>query len=86
MRADVDNVIKPILDALIGIVYTDDQQVRSVKATALPVGEAYGLSGWTSMDVLERLCSDEEIEFLIDVYEGLHFPGPGVVPKGPPNT
>lgn len=47
-RADEDNIVNPILDALIGIVYLDDKQVRSVRATALPKGERYALSGWTS--------------------------------------
>jgi Holliday junction resolvase RusA-like endonuclease len=33
MRADIDNIIKPTLDALIGIAYDDDRKVRSVTAT-----------------------------------------------------
>src|SRR5688572_203123 len=36
-RADVDNVAGPILDALKGVVYLDDRQVRSVMVTALPI-------------------------------------------------
>ncbi len=32
MRADVDNVIKPILDAFIDIVYFDDNQVAELVA------------------------------------------------------
>ena len=74
LRADVDNVIKPILDALIGVVYEDDRQVRSVKATALPKGDAFRSSG--SMDVLIRLIKTEPKEFLINIYEGLFTPGP----------
>jgi len=35
-RPDVDNVLKVILDALKGIVFWDDWQVRSVRAEALP--------------------------------------------------
>ena len=32
-RADVDNIIKPTLDALIGVAFNDDKQVRSVTST-----------------------------------------------------
>ena len=32
-RADVDNITKPTLDALVGIGFTDDRQVRSVTST-----------------------------------------------------
>jgi hypothetical protein len=35
-RPDVDNVLKPALDALKGIVYVDDRQVRSVRSEAVP--------------------------------------------------
>lgn len=31
-KPDVDNIIKPILDALKGVVFVDDNQVESVKA------------------------------------------------------
>jgi hypothetical protein len=31
-RADVDNILKPTLDALKGIAYTDDEQVRAVSS------------------------------------------------------
>lgn len=74
LRADVDNVIKPILDALIGVVYEDDRQVRSVKVTALPKGDAFRSSG--DPDLISRLIKSEPKEFLISVYEGLFIPGP----------
>lgn len=35
LRADIDNIIKPTLDALNGVAYLDDSQVRSVTATLL---------------------------------------------------
>ena len=77
LRPDVDNVIKPILDALKGIVYEDDSQVRSVKITALPSSEegAYGISGWGSIDVFKRLTQHPPKEFLINVFEGLSIYG-----------
>ena len=69
-------MIKPILDAFVGVVYHDDRQVRSVKATALPIGEPYGLSGWASGDVINRLTEDNPREFLVTIYEGLSTPAP----------
>ena len=81
IRADVDNVIKPILDALIGIVYLDDSQVRSVKAVALPYNEAYSISAneWVSADVHDKLYSDDPVYFMINIYGGLVIPGgPGL--------
>ena len=73
----MDNVIKPILDALKGIVYEDDSQVRSVKITAFPSSEegAYGVSGWGSIDVFNRLTQHPPKEFLINVFEGLSIYG-----------
>ena len=75
-RADVDNILKPIIDALKGIVYTDDRQVRVVKATVFPNDDAYRIPDWTSEDVMRRLTNTEHREFLIDVYEGLEIDGP----------
>jgi len=77
LRPDVDNVIKPILDALKGIVYKDDSQVRSVKITALPSLEdgAYGISGWGNTEVFKRLTKHPPEEFLINIFEGLSIYG-----------
>ena len=80
LRADVDNVIKPILDALIGVVYEDDRQVRSARVTALPKGEPFRSSG--SGDVFTRLMKTEPKEFLINVYGGLFTPGPYPAQQG----
>ena len=38
-RPDADNVLKPILDALRGIVYLDDSQVIFAKARLVPVDD-----------------------------------------------
>lgn len=75
LRADVDNIIKPILDALKGIVYLDDSQVRMVRATTLPCDDAYKVPGWTSQEVLIRLTASSPQEFLINIFEGLSIPG-----------
>ena len=74
LRADVDNIIKPILDALIGVVYEDDRQVRSMKVTALPKGDAFRSSG--NAEAFTRLMKTEPREFLINVYDDLFTPGP----------
>jgi len=75
LRPDVDNIIKPILDALKDIVYFDDSQVRSIRVAAFPTDEAYGFSGPTSRETLDRLFTDSADEFLIDIYEGLTLYG-----------
>lgn len=74
VRPDVDNVMKPILDALKGCVYEDDRQVWSIRCTALPIGEAYSMSGWVSIDVAGRIGNDDE--FLIAIFEEWGTPGP----------
>ena len=73
LRPDVDNIIKPILDAMNGIVYFDDKQVRSVKVTALPHDDAYIISGWSKHETFERMDNGA---FFVDIYHGLAFPGP----------
>jgi hypothetical protein len=45
MRGDIDRVLKPTLDALKGIAYIDDIQVRSVTATLFERMHASMLSG-----------------------------------------
>ena len=72
LRPDVDNVIKPVLDALKGIAYEDDSQVRSVRITALPSTEdgAYGITGPVSEDVFNRLTQHPPKAFLINIFEG----------------
>lgn len=78
LRPDVDNIVKPILDAMQGLVYFDDKQVRSVKVTALPYNDVYRLSGWCKEETFDRLSNRE---FFIDIYHGLAFPAPAVSAK-----
>ncbi len=33
IRSDLDNIVKPIVDSLIGVAYHDDNQIRTVVAT-----------------------------------------------------
>jgi hypothetical protein len=73
----VDNVVKPVLDALNGVVYLDDSQVRWVKIVALPTDDAYSIGGSTHLQVFSRLVKGEPPEFLISIFEGLPIPGGG---------
>jgi Holliday junction resolvase RusA-like endonuclease len=68
-RADVDNVIKPVLDALVGIVYEDDRQVRSVRVVAVPTDDAIRMEG-VSLQAIRRLGREG---FLINVFAGLQL-------------
>src|SRR5207245_1446076 len=67
VRPDVDNVAKPILDALKDVLYADDRQVRSVRVVALPLDDVFRLRG--EPKTLDRLFKTEQ--FLINVYDGL---------------
>jgi len=44
-RIDIDNVLKPTLDALKGVVYKDDSQVRSVTATLVDKSASQRFAG-----------------------------------------
>ena len=68
LRADVDNVAKPILDALKGVVYEDDRQVRSIKVVALPLDDPHRIQRATPT-VADRLYKAGE--FLMNIYTGL---------------
>ena len=70
-RADVDNVAKPVLDALKGIVYKDDKQVRSTRVVFLPQDDVIHVRGLLPV----HLRLNEGEEFLINVYEGMSLEG-----------
>lgn len=65
LRADVDNIGKPVLDALKDVLYTDDRQVRSIRVIALPLDDAFKTTGTMSQATWERLLACED--FLIVV-------------------
>jgi hypothetical protein len=71
IRADVDNILKPTLDALCGLAYRDDRQVRAVSTRLIdrtrPVLLRIGLSlGHTLINSI--FLSDEEDIIIIHVY------------------
>src|SRR5690606_19317182 len=42
---DVDNIIKPIQDALIGVVYVDDCQVVHAQSARMPIDGSFTIRG-----------------------------------------
>jgi crossover junction endodeoxyribonuclease RusA len=44
-RLDLDNMIKPIMDALSGIVYADDKQVKAIDARFVDLNGAFRVRG-----------------------------------------
>ena len=67
---EADHIITPILEALKGMVYHDDRQVRSVRVIALPAEEASHLTGSLESPVFTRLLKEQPPEFVINIYEG----------------
>ena len=65
VRPDVDNVSKLILDALKGIVYYDDSQIRAAKTVGLRLERGFRARGFD--EPYKRLLRGEE--FLVNVYD-----------------
>lgn len=63
---DADNALKRILDALKGIVYDSDAQIRPAKSVGLRLDQGFRARG--SPEVYKRLLSGKE--FLVNIYEG----------------
>jgi len=57
-RADVDNIIKPTLDALVEVGFTDDRQVRSVTATLFDKNKGSIVDG--RVEYMGQLFSTED--------------------------
>jgi Holliday junction resolvase RusA-like endonuclease len=77
---DVDNVLKPIVDAMKGVVFEDDRQVRQVKATALPdpppgtvPTEEDRFAVRTKGEAFGRLHNLDRREFLVLVFDELQL-------------
>lgn len=52
MVGDIDNIVKPIMDALTGVAYLDDQLVERVVAQRFEPG-----AGWTFVQPSEQLAA-----------------------------
>ena len=66
-RPDVDNVVKPIVDALKGVAYHDDSQVVSATANLIPVRDDLRVDGGKPHNTFVRLFDQDE--FLIRIRE-----------------
>ncbi|WP_407306376.1 RusA family crossover junction endodeoxyribonuclease [Desulfosporosinus sp. SB140] len=68
---DVDNIVKPIQDALIGLVYEDDNQITDSISRKRDINGAYKIRG-VSKVIAEGFCTGND--FLhIKVYEASGF-------------
>jgi hypothetical protein len=69
IRSDLDSIIVPIIDALKGIAYHDDRQVRSIVATLFDLQEktSMALTGYVE-DIQPLLYSGREDAVLIAIY------------------
>lgn len=67
IRADIDNIIKPTLDALVGIAFDDDKWVRSVTATLFDKNKNHTLSGYVE-DMGPLLFDNREDAVQIAIY------------------
>ena len=75
-RADVDNVAGPILDALQGIAYDTDRQVKSVRIACVSLDDRFDLdpAPWTDEE-FHRLIAQDPPSFLVTIYDAPYYPG-----------
>ncbi len=67
IRADIDNIIKPTLDALKGIAFDDDKRVRSVTSTLIDRRNEHVLAGYVE-DLGPLLYIDRDDAVQIAIY------------------
>jgi len=56
---DVDNIIKPIQDALIGVVFIDDNQVTETKSRKRQINGSYKIRGVSSVLLIAFASGDD---------------------------
>ncbi len=56
---DVDNIIKPIQDALIGLVYEDDLLIADVESHRRPLADAFDITNYPPLLVKGILSGKE---------------------------
>ncbi|MEM7738211.1 MAG: RusA family crossover junction endodeoxyribonuclease [Deinococcota bacterium] len=61
---DVDNIIKPIQDALVGIVYKDDVWITDVEAHKRPLTGNYDLTQEPYVTLLDSINNAQECVYL----------------------
>jgi len=60
---DVDNIIKPIQDALIGLIYEDDSQIVSAKSTKKDINGSYRIR-WMSTVLAKAFCQGDDFLYI----------------------
>lgn len=66
-RADIDNILKPISDALKNVIYVDDKQVSVVKASFHDLNSVLSFTS-EPFHIIEPLLDGEEEYVYIRVY------------------
>lgn len=74
--ADLDNILKPIFDSLVGLVYVDDAQIIDISAVKRDLGGTYTVTG-VSAALAAHLATSPGADF---VYVGLERADPNVIP------
>jgi hypothetical protein len=64
IRMDNDNLLKPIQDALNGLVYNDDQQITDTLVRKTAIDELFYIRG-ASLVLLEALSHDQEFLHIV---------------------
>lgn len=63
---DIDNIIKPIQDAMIGIVYLDDRQVADVRATRINTAVARLISSASPHLIAQLAIPGDFVHIVVD--------------------
>ena len=66
-RSDLDNIIKPIIDALIGIAYNDDKQIRTIVANYYDRNKSHKI-GLNMQDFIYSFFQQEGNVVVIRIY------------------
>lgn len=65
---DVDNIIKPLQDALVGVVYDDDAQVRRTSSQKRDLGDSYRIRGASAALLMGFANGDDFIHIQVDSF------------------
>jgi crossover junction endodeoxyribonuclease RusA len=66
---DVDNIIKPIQDALVGIVYVDDNQVHETRSRRRDINSAFRIRGASPIVVQGFLTGRDFLHIKVEEYQ-----------------
>lgn len=63
---DVDNIVKPIQDALIGVIFADDNQVVEARSRKKPINGSYRIRGASSTLLAAFADGDEFLHIKVE--------------------